>query len=91
VVSHVQGRRDAALIRRLLQDAAQRLATRHQLVLFTDGEASYESLFPEIFGQAYRPSRQGSRGRIPAVRYRIPRTLRMSRLSNSEKAVAWWR
>jgi IS1 family transposase/transposase-like protein len=75
VVSHVQGRRDEALIRRLLEDAAQRLANRHELVLFTDGEASYESLFPEIFGVPYRPSRQGSRGRFPDVRYRIPRTL----------------
>ncbi len=75
VVSHIQGPRDKALIRRLLEDAAQRLANRHRLVLFTDGEASYASLFPEIFGQAYRPSRQGSRGRFPEVRYRIPRTL----------------
>jgi IS1 family transposase/transposase-like protein len=75
VLSHVQGRRDETLIRRLLEDAAQRLANRHRLVLFTDGEASYASLFPEIFGQAYRPSRQGSRGRFPDVRYRIPRTL----------------
>jgi IS1 family transposase len=75
VVSHVQGRRDEELIRRLLEDAAQRLANRHQLVLFTDGEASYASLFPEIFGQPYRPSRNGNRGRFPDVRYRIPRTL----------------
>lgn len=75
VVSHVQGRRDETLIRRLLEDAANRLANRQELVLFTDGEASYASLFPEIFGQAYRPSRKGDRGRFPAVRYRIPRTL----------------
>jgi len=75
VVSQVQGRRDEVLIRRLLEDAAQRLAHRHHLVLFTDGEASYASLFPEIFGQAYRPSRQGDRGRFPELRYRIPRTL----------------
>jgi IS1 family transposase len=75
VVSHVQGQRDEALIRRLLEDAAKRLAQRHELVLFTDGEASYASLFPEIFGQAYHPSRQGDRGRFPKVRYRIPRTL----------------
>lgn len=74
VLSHVQGWRDEALIRRLLEDAAQRLAHRHRLVLFTDGEASYARLFPEIFGQAYRTSRQGCRGRFPAVRYRIPRT-----------------
>ncbi len=75
VVSHVQGRRDETLIRRLLEDAAQRLGNPHRLVLFTDGEASYASLFPEIFGQAYRPSRQGRCGRFPDVRYRIPRTL----------------
>lgn len=56
VVSHVQGGRDEALIGRLLEDAAQRLANRHHVVLFTDGEASYASLFPEIFGQPYRPS-----------------------------------
>lgn len=75
VVSHVQGQRDETLIRRLLEDAAKRLAQRQQLVLFTDGEASYASLFPEIFGHAYRPSRQGDRGRFPNLRYRIPRTL----------------
>ncbi len=59
----------------LLEDTVQRLANRQRLVLLTDGEASYASLFPEIFGQAYRPTRQGSRGRFPEVRYRIPRTL----------------
>jgi IS1 family transposase/transposase-like protein len=75
IVSHVQGSRDEALIRHLLEDGANRLANRHQLVLLTDGEASYASLFPEIFGQPYRPARQGSRGRFPGVRYRIPRTL----------------
>ncbi len=75
VVSHVQGKRDAALIRRLLEDGANRLANRQRLVLFTDGEASYASLFPEIFGQACRPPRNGSRGRLPDVHYRIPRTL----------------
>ncbi len=74
-MSHVQGRRDEALIRRLLEDGASRLANRHHLVLLTDGDASYASLFPEIFGQAYRPARQGSRGRFPEVRYRIPRSL----------------
>ena len=75
VVSHVQGKRDERLIRSLLQEGANRLANRQRLVLFTDGEASYASLFPEIFGQAYRPPRNGSRGRFPEMRYRIPRTL----------------
>lgn len=75
IVSHVQGKRDEALIRRLLEDGASRLANRHKLVLLTDGDASYATLFPEIFGQAYRPARDGSRGRPPNLRYRIPRTL----------------
>ncbi|MCK6579870.1 MAG: IS1 transposase, partial [Anaerolineae bacterium] len=30
---------------------------------------------PEIFGVPYQPARQGTRGRMPKVRYRIPRTL----------------
>jgi len=45
------------------------------VVLLTDGEASYASLFPEVFGQPYRPARRGSPGRFPALRYRIPRSL----------------
>jgi IS1 family transposase len=75
ILSHVQGQRNEEMIRNLLTDAAQRLADRHRLVLFTDGEASYASLFPEIFGVAYQPSRQGARGRLPKLRFRIPRTL----------------
>jgi transposase-like protein/IS1 family transposase len=59
VVSHVQGRRDEKLIRDLLQDGANRLRNRHNLALFSDGYASYDSLFPEIFGVAYQPARQG--------------------------------
>jgi IS1 family transposase len=75
ILSHVQGQRDETLIRRLLSDGASRLANRHNLVLMTDGDASYASLFAEIFGQSYRPPRQGSRGRLPQWRFRIPRTL----------------
>lgn len=75
VISHVQGRRNEALIRTLLEDGAARLAQRQDLVLLTDGEASYATLFPEIFGQPYRPSRRGQRGRLPKVRFRIPRSL----------------
>jgi IS1 family transposase len=75
VISHVQGRRNEALIRTLLEDGAARLAQRQNLVLLTDGEASYATLFPEIFGQPYRPRRTTQRGRPPKVRYRIPRSL----------------
>lgn len=75
VISHVQGRRNEALIRTLLADGASRLAERQDLVLLTDGEASYATLFPEIFGQPYRPSRTSHRGRPPKLRFRIPRSL----------------
>lgn len=75
VLSHQQGARDACLIEALLRDGASRLENRHQLLLLTDGESSYASLFPEIFGVPYQPARQGARGRRPNVRYRIPRDL----------------
>lgn len=75
VLSHQQGARDATLIEALLRDGAARLHNRHALLLLTDGEPSYASLFPEIFGVPYQPARQGARGRLPKVRYRIPRTL----------------
>lgn len=74
VLSHVQGQRDEELIRRLLEDAASRLKDRHSVALFTDGDASYATLFPEIFGRPYRPSRKGNQGRTPNLRYHIPRS-----------------
>lgn len=74
VLSHVQGRRDEELIRCLLQEGANRLADRHQVALFTDGDASYATLFPEIFGKPYRPARKGNLGRMPNIQYRIPRS-----------------
>mgnify|MGYP000865986443 CR=1 FL=1 len=77
VLAHVQGRRNETLIRSLLTDAQQRLAAEsaQDFVLFTDGEPNYASLFPELFGTPYRPARQGSQGRLPKVRHRIPRRL----------------
>lgn len=74
VLSHVQGQRDEELIRRLLEDGASRLKDRHSVALFTDGDASYATLFPEMFGCPYRPARKGSQGRTPHLRYRIPRS-----------------
>jgi hypothetical protein len=75
VLAHVQGRREQQLLRRLLADGAGRLCNRHDLVLFTAGEPSDATLFPERFGQPYQPSRQGPRGRRPNLRFRIPRPL----------------
>ena len=42
--------------------------------MFTAGLAAYRTLFPEIFGRAYYPARQGARGPQPYARYRIPQT-----------------
>lgn len=74
VLSHVQGKRDEELIRCLLEDGASRLIDRHVVALFSDGDASYATLFPEVFGVAYRPARKGAQGRMPDLRYRIPRS-----------------
>jgi IS1 family transposase/transposase-like protein len=74
IVAHVQGPRDESLIRRLLADGAARLQNRQEVALFTDGLAAYRTLFPEIFGNAYYPPRQGTRGPHPQARFRIPRT-----------------
>lgn len=74
ILAHVQGARDESLIRCLLADGAARVHNRHEVALFTDGLVAYQTLFPEIFGYAYYPPRQGTRGPHPQVRYRIPRT-----------------
>ncbi|AFZ69606.1 IS1 transposase [Deinococcus peraridilitoris] len=69
------GRRNEDLIHALLKEARNRVAQPQKLVLFTDGEASYKTLFPRIFGIPYRPPRKHLHGRPPAVRYRIPHSL----------------
>ena len=74
VLSHVQGRRDEKLFRRLLTDARSRLTNPHHVALFTDGESAYRTLFAEMFGVPYQPSRRGQRGRWPQIQFRIPRT-----------------
>jgi IS1 family transposase/transposase-like protein len=73
VVERAQGARDEALIRRLLDDACSRLCYPQGVVLFSDGEPSYKTLFPEVFGTPYRPARRGERGRFPNPRYRLSR------------------
>ena len=74
ILAHVQGIRDETLIRRLLEDGASRWHKRHEIALFTDGLSAYRGLFPQIFGYAYYPPRQGTRGPQPQARFRIPRT-----------------
>ena len=74
ILAHVQGARDESLIRRLLQDGAARVRQPQEVALFTDGLSAYRILFPEIFGTAYYPPRQGTRGPQPQARFHIPRT-----------------
>ena len=74
ILAHVQGARNEILICHLLEDGASRLHNRHEIALFTDGLAAYRTLFPKIFGYAYYPPRQGTRGPYPKARFRIPRT-----------------
>ena len=38
-----------------MRHSAERLANPQNLLLMTDGEATYRSLFPEIFGVPYLP------------------------------------
>ncbi|MCA3747609.1 MAG: IS1 transposase [Rubrobacter sp.] len=75
LISFVTGERDASLIKELMDSTKQRLKNPRDLLVMSDGHKSYESLFPSIFGEPYRPARKGERGRFPKLRHRIPRTL----------------
>ena len=93
VLAHEQGRRDERLIRRLLAESAKRLRNRHDLVLFTDGDASYASLFAELFGRAYQPPRRGGgplgTGGDPSRASASRARWRMYKLSSIVRADAW--
>ena len=73
IVERAQGERNKALLRRLLKGAQRRLCYPQGVVLFSDGEPSYKTLFPEVFGVPYRSARNGPRGRFPSLRYEMPR------------------
>ena len=73
VVAFATGVRNERLMEQVLQDAVSRLSYPQGVVLFSDGEPSYEKLFRPVFGHPYRPARKGSRGRFPNFRYRLSR------------------
>src|SRR3712207_2663868 len=58
-----------------MDSTKNRLKEPKDLLVMTDGEKSYESLFPPIFGEPYRPARKGDRGRFPKAHHRVKRTL----------------
>lgn len=74
LIQNALGARTTDLAVRLLFGARARLHDPHGVVLFTDGWLPYDSLFPAMFGRPFQPKRQGSRGRLPRLQYRIPRT-----------------
>lgn len=73
VIERALGKRDETLIERVLRGAAARVSYPQGVVLFSDGEHSYQTLFPTILGTPYQPKRNGDRGRQPELRYRIGR------------------
>src|SRR5215217_7148840 len=75
LIGFVGGRRNEALIKELMQSTKKRLKSPKDVVLMSDGERSYESLFASIFGEPYRPARKGDRGRFPKIRHRVKRSL----------------
>lgn len=75
LIGFVGGRRNEALIKELMQSTKKRLKSPKDLVLMSDGERSYESLFASIFGEPYRPARKGDRGRFPKIKHRVKRSL----------------
>ncbi len=75
LISFVVGERDALLIEELMKSTKRRLKDPSDLVVMSDGQRNYESLFPSVFGEPYRPARKGVRGRFPKVRHRVPRSL----------------
>jgi IS1 family transposase/transposase-like protein len=80
LIGFVVGERNEALIEELMDSTKKRLKDPSDLLLMSDGYGSYETLFPSIFGEPYRPARNGARGRFPKARYRIKRTLAHLRL-----------
>lgn len=68
------GPRDATLIERLMRGSAQRLKDPQDLVLMTDGEVSYRTLFPEIFGVPYFPPAKAppDDSPIPSIAFPAP-------------------
>jgi transposase-like protein/IS1 family transposase len=73
LVERVLGKRDETLIATVLRGAVARVSYPQGVVLFSDGEHSYKTLFPKVFGTPYQPKRNGKQGRQPKISYRVGR------------------
>jgi hypothetical protein len=91
VLSHPQGARDAQLIETVLRDAANRLENRHDLLLLTDGKASYEGFFLKYLGVLINPHGKGHAVVCPSLPIASRARQGMSKLSNDAKAGEWFR
>ncbi len=86
-VVHVEvGARNADLIESLMRNSHRRLAHPQDLILMTDGEACYRTLFPVIFGIPYFPPVKAPLADrpIPAIAFLGP--WRMSKSSSIDRA-----
>lgn len=75
IISLHFGQRTQAMIRGLLEETVQRIIDPQGIVFYSDGLASYESLFPELFGVPFQASKSTHLGRRRAIKYKIPRSL----------------
>jgi IS1 family transposase len=57
LIGFVVGKRNEALLKELMISTKKSLKEPRNLVLLSDGEKSYETLFPTVFGEPYRPAR----------------------------------
>lgn len=55
IVALEVGERNESLMLNLMQHSAERLSNPQNLLLMTDGAATYAQKFPEVFGEAYLP------------------------------------
>jgi hypothetical protein len=88
VLAHVQDRRNEGLIRRLLHDGASRLADHHTLVLLTDAEASYATLFLNSLVSPIVLAAAAVEAGGPTYAIGFPARWRMYKSSSTERAVA---
>ncbi|WP_299489157.1 IS1 family transposase [Acaryochloris sp. IP29b_bin.137] len=82
IVQVEAGPRDTNLIDRLMRATHRRLAHPQDLVLMTDGEASYRTHFPVIFGVSYLPPVRPPWGDLPTPSIEFPEPLPTSKSSN---------
>ena len=76
------GPRNTNLIDRLMRATHKRLAHPRDLVLMTDGDASYRTLFPIIFGVSYLPPVRATWGARPTQNTGFLEPLPTSKSSN---------